>query len=283
MNRLADTTAPEPEIDVDEFYSTQLKSFTETLSVALVSSQSAAGLDAGYRQHLASVLFTRLCSIGVSLLYLCPGSEVSPDSLHWDFSSAASLARNLLECDLFFFYLCIDPADEDVWLTRLNLMQLHDCLERHEMFRCWEHSAAQLKGFLDQADELKDKLSKRASFNALSGKLRKELLKGKRSQTMTQDEILLRMGVSASDVQHFRGYYRFLSSQAHTYPLGFYRTSEQNRTGLENRADKGYIAAALEFCGQHLNRAVQDFQRSFGDLIVFDHQSFDWKRVRRAN
>jgi hypothetical protein len=100
---------------------------------------------------------------------------------------------------------------------------------------------------------------------------------------MTQDEILLRIGFGASDVQYFRGYYRFLSSQAHTYPLGFYRTSEQNRTGVENQADKGYTAAALEFCGQHLNRAVQDFQRSFEDLVTFDHQSFDWERVRRAN
>jgi hypothetical protein len=116
MNRLADTTAPEPEIHVDVFYSTQLKSFTETLGVALASSLSAAGVDAGYRRYWASVLFTRMCSIGVSLLSLCPGSKVSPDSLHWDFSSVASLARNLLECDLIFFYLCIDPADEDVWI-----------------------------------------------------------------------------------------------------------------------------------------------------------------------
>jgi hypothetical protein len=283
MNRLADIDAPEPEIDVDEFYATQLNAFTKTLSVALASSQAAAGLNAGYRRHWASVLFTRMCSFGISLPSLSPGSIVNPDSLHWDFSSAASLARNLLECDLVFFYLCIDPDDEDTWLTRLNLIQLHDCLERHEMFRCWGHNTAQLKGFLEQADELRGKLSKCASFNALSGNLRKELLKGKISQMMTQDEILLRMGVSAADVQHFRGYYRFLSSQAHTYPLGFYRMSEQNRTGLENRADKGYTAAALEFCGTHLKRAVQDFQHSFSDIVVFDQQSFDWKRIHRAS
>ncbi len=58
------------------------------------------------QQFYASVLFTRLCVIAISLEKLLTTKKTD----HWDYASVASLTRNILECYLTFFYLCIDSV-----------------------------------------------------------------------------------------------------------------------------------------------------------------------------
>ena len=119
---------------LDEYYPSVLSNFTDRVGHAVNSSYSAAGLASGPRRFWGSVLFTRLCTTSVSILFLCPHSKVNPHGKHWDFGSIASLSRNLYECALHFFYLAIEPVSEDEWLFRLKVMQLHDCKERQRMF-----------------------------------------------------------------------------------------------------------------------------------------------------
>ena len=265
---------------LDRFYAAQLNTFTSATGTAIVSSHAAAGFDAGARRYWATVLFIKLCSTSVSILWLCPGSQLNNDGDHWDFASVATLTRNLFECALQFFYFCIDPISEEEWNARLKVMQLHDCTERSRMFQAYDPNDPQLTGFAKQADELRNILQKNNYFQGLPEKLQKILLKGERSSILTQDEILTRMGQSTSTI---RGYYRFLSSQSHPFPLGFYRTGENNRgRGDENRVDKGYIAHALEFCTDTLRRCIDDFQKTFADIVSFPTRSFNWGILRKT-
>lgn len=264
---------------VDEYYLSALNHFTDALQQAIVSSHAAIGFNAGPRRYWGSVLFTRLCTASVSILWLCPRSKVNPDGTHWDFGSIASLARNLFECALQFFYLAIEPVSEEEWLARLKVMQLHDCMERLRMFRAFDPNDTQLKAFEEQANELKTILEKNPYFANLPEKVRQNLLKAERSSILTQDEILQRMGQAH---QKTRGYYRFLSSHAHSFPLAFYRMDEHNRgRGEENEVEKGYIASTLEFCTDVLKKSTDGFQKSFADIVSFAPGTFDWDVLKR--
>jgi hypothetical protein len=275
------TTGTHDSLRIDSDYQAALNRFTNAVESAIVSSHKAAGIDAGPRRFWGSVLFTRVCTISVSILWLCPRSKVNTDGTHWDFGSIASLARNLFECALQLFYLAIEPLSEDEWLARLKVMQLHDCLERFRMFRAFDPNDPQLKMFEEQANELRAILEKNLYFVTLSEKLQKNLLKGERSSIITQDEILQRMGEFDEGT---RGYYRFLSSHAHSFPLGFYRMAEHNRgRGEENLVEKGYIGSTLEFCAGVVEKSNECFQKSFVDIVKFVPGSFDWNVLRNRS
>jgi hypothetical protein len=265
-------------VDVDQYYATSLSEFTNALEQAIATSHQASGHDAGPRRFWASVLFTRLCSIGVSILWLCPQSPVNLDGLHWDFSSLASLVRNLFECALSFFYLGIELVGDEEWQVRLRVMQLHDCMGRLRMFRDFGSSDEQLSGFEAQADELRTHLSSNGYFMSLPDSLRRKLLRGEQASMLTQDEVLHRMGEFE---QRTRGYYRFLSSHTHSFPLAFYRMTEHNRgRGEENEVDKGHMAAAIEFASGVLTRTTTDMQAAFKDVVAFNLGKFNWQILR---
>lgn len=169
---------PDAEPDnADERYATGMKKFTGAVELAILSSHQAAGIDAGPRRYWGSVLFTRLCNASVSILCLCPGSKVNPSGDHWDFSAIASLARNLLDCALYFSYFAVEPVSDDEWRARLKVMQLHDCKERQRMFRALDQTDEQLQGFERQAEELKTILEKNPFFKSLPEVLRRKLLR----------------------------------------------------------------------------------------------------------
>jgi hypothetical protein len=117
--------------DTDTRYRKAIADFDRALSDATNVLQAAAGRTASGPAWWACLLYTRLCTTGVSLLSLVPGSRLaSPFIDHYDFSAVASLARNVWECYFVFFYLAVDTTVGDEWLTRLNVLQLHDCLSR---------------------------------------------------------------------------------------------------------------------------------------------------------
>ncbi len=266
---------------VDQDYHSGLGQFTDALEQAIVSSHAVTAIDAGQRRFWASVLFTRLCTVSVSILWLCPRSKVNPDGTHWDFSSIPSLTRNLFECSLLFHYLAIEEIPEDEWLARLKVMQLHDCMERFRMFTAFGHDEQQLEGFELQAVELRGALESNQYFANLPVALRKKLLKGERPSILTQDAILERMGQFHPST---RGYYRLLSSHSHSFPLAFYRMAEQDRgRGEENVAEKGYIAYALEFCAGVLEASIGGLQKTFADIVAFAPGTFDWNSLKAVS
>ena len=113
-----------------------------------------------------------------------------------------------------FFYLAIENVTEDEWLTRLRVMQLHDCTSRIGMFRDLGWNQEQLKGFEEDAAGLRTRITGNSFFSALPQSVQKRLLGGHQASMLTYDEILKRTGETSSFVW---GYYKFLSSQVHAF------------------------------------------------------------------
>ncbi|RYE55927.1 MAG: hypothetical protein EOP18_05160 [Rhizobiaceae bacterium] len=77
------------------------------------------------------MLFTRLVVTAKSIQVLTP--TLGPNT-HVDFSAVASIVRNLAECYLFFFFLCIDDVPQDQKDARIILLNLHDDGSRAKLF-----------------------------------------------------------------------------------------------------------------------------------------------------
>jgi len=236
------------EYQYNEQYTESLDIFDQVVSAMTALSQGSAGIPSPSSRHYwASVLFTRLTGSAVSLLLLLPRNRRSIAVFeNWDFSAVASLARNICECCFSYFYLCADKMEEEEWRCRWNIFNLHDCLRRLKLFQCLGSTPEEIDRFERQADELRSRLLSNAHFNSLPKKVQQDCLKARKLYLLSQDDILERMEF---DTQLFRGLYILWSSHIHNFPMGFFKTGENNRgRGLENPVEKDHICMAIAVC-----------------------------------
>ncbi|RTL20694.1 MAG: hypothetical protein EKK52_09775 [Burkholderiales bacterium] len=228
-------------------YEDHIKALDDVVRHCIAVSQACAGIPAPTGAHYyASVLFTSLCTRGVSLLTLLPRSPLVPKSLEqWDYSSCAGLVRSILEVRLAFFYLCAEEVSADEWNCRWNLFNLHDCTSRISLFQDMPGEAGEITGFQAQAEELKDRLRANAFFVGLSQKSQNKLINGHSAYHLPLEEIAARAGV---ELKVFRWLYRLFSSQVHGLPLAFYRMGEQNRgQGVYSETEESYTKLCIAF------------------------------------
>lgn len=264
----------------EELYSSALRDFSTVVEQAIATSHAIANRRVDERRALASVLFTRLCVLSVSITSLCPGSKLNPCGRHWDFSAVASLNRNLFEGALLLFYFAFDEVGDVEWEARLKVMQLHDCLSRLHMFRDLGNNDEELPAFEKQAEELRAVLMKNAHFMNLESSRRKKLLNGGQTAILTLHEIFEKSG---GDWTGHWGLYRFWSAQTHSFPLGYYRSVEQGRgRGVENDAEKAYIGGALAVSVHTVKACTDKIQHLFSGIANFKGYSFDLSTLRSS-
>jgi len=215
----------------------------------------------------ATVLFTRLCTIAVSILKITPHSSYFDRNLdNWDFGSVAALVRNVLECYFTFFYLSVEEVPDEEWKARITIMHLRDNISRLDLFRALDPNVDS-SGYDKHTADLHSRLASNTFFMSLPEKQRLHFLKGQSALMLSQDEILLRM---KEDVPNFRAMYRLFSAHVHSTPLAFYRTGEKDRgRGLENEVEKAYIGIALDFVSHYVQRGSRELVTIFPDLAQF--------------
>lgn len=210
-------------------------------------SQKFAGIRSPTPAHFyASVLFTSLCTRGVSLAILTPYSPWAKKKIeHWDFASIAGMTRSILEIRLTFCYLCSERCSSEEWECRWNIFNLHDCTARIRLFAEMPGESPDIAGFNTQADELRTRLIANSFFTTLPEKDRKKYLHGGNAYLHSLEDIAARAGV---DVHTFRWLYKLLSSHVHGLPLAFYRMGEQERgRGVHSDVEEGYTQLCLSF------------------------------------
>lgn len=203
--------------------------------------------------YYASLLFSKLCTAGVTLLSICPSASEIGGRAHWDCSSVATLTRGLLETYLVFQYLCIEECDPKEWEARWRLMNLHDHASRLKMFMVMKGGYDQAAKFKTYLDDVKSDLTKTEHFQSLTDKQKLHYLKGNNAFFKSQDEIVESFG---GDVNEFRFRYRLLSNHAHSYPMSFYRMTENGQgTGAESQSEISRTIMFLLWAGEYLSEA----------------------------
>lgn len=243
--------------EITALYVTVKAEFRAIVKRAERVSMGSAGIPSlGNRMFWASVLFTRLVVISKSIEKLLPNPKPRE---HWDFSSVASLARNLSEAYINYFWLCEDEILDEVRDGRFILLYLHDYGSRKRLF------PDNFSGSDDVYADLVSRFDSNVYLKTFTDSQRRVALKGEKTPFL-QDEILERMGVDLGD---FRTMYRFFSQHTHTGPLSFYRMVDHDRgTGVETRQEKIYMAIAVGQAAEALSRATEGHLTIFPDAEV---------------
>ena len=244
-------------------YDTTYRRLTDARRDAMWSSMQGAGKQAGERRFWCSALFTKLSLMARSFQLLCP-PKATEILGNWDFASVASLARNLFEGYLIFRYFS-EPVEGEEWRARLNIMQLTDCKSRMSMFSQFGEERETIKGFEVQFADLVSRIEGNSYFSTLDPKIQRQLLQGHRQTIFTIRELSIRAEVD----KKVWGYFELLSSHTHTHPMSFYRSAEHGRTGVANEVERVYIATAMEFVTDLLQRATTVFEKDFSNLVTF--------------
>lgn len=232
----------------------------------IVVSHECAGLRSPTSAHYyASLLFTSLCTRGVSLMSLLPYSPWAGKRFeNWDFASTAGITRSILEVRLAFFYLCIETVDMAEWQCRWNTLNLHDCVSRIALFQEMPDSEKELEGFKEHQIELGKRLNDNAYFQALPEGRQRQIMNGKIAYLSSLEEVALRARIETQD---FRILYKLLSSQVHGFPLSFYRMAEQNRgRGVHSKSEEGYTTYCVSFAVQLLEATRNEMRALFRDV-----------------
>lgn len=231
----------------------------EAIAVSQASSWRQPTMNVGYASHV----FTRMCGVGVSFIRAAPKSRwVRADFDDWQLGAVAGHARSLLDGFLLFNYL-IEPAKSEAEMgTRINVMHLNDCTRRIELHTN-QGLMQNLEGFEKQREELRKRLEDNEYFKSLPAGVRKNCLNGRFLMIDTRDEMLAKVGFEKGQ---FDALYDLWSQHVHVLPLSFYRMEANGRgTGLENAADRGYIAQALRVGAALLTQATDKMVEQFPD------------------
>ena len=246
--------------DAPQDYTERLRIFTNEVANCMNISRQYGGSRAPTTKHFfASALFTSIVTRAVSLTFLLPYSEWSQRAFeHWDYASAANIARTIMETRLNFFYLCVDECSEVEWDCRWNLFNLHDAMARVALMRVTDNHD-QERGLTTQADELRTKLNSDAFFKLIPEKRRKELLKGNTAHLCSLEEIGSRAGL---DLRTFKLMWKFMSAHVHALPLSFYRMRDNERgRGVQTPVEEAYTKLTISFALVLLVGAREEYVR----------------------
>lgn len=229
-------------------YLERLEQYSDVVAHCLEISRQYGGYAAPTSQHAwASILFTALCTRAVSLAFLAPYSKwAKRDFEHWDFASVANVARTIMEIRLNFFYLCIEKCSCEEWECRWNMFNLHDCRSRKELLNAIPNNQEDIAGFDEQITELINRLRNNAFFTQLPKSLQNKVINGGKAHLSTLEEIAVRAGI---ELDHFRMFWKLMSSHVHSLPMSFYRMANNERgSGIQTEVEEGYTIILLSFC-----------------------------------
>jgi hypothetical protein len=185
---------------------------------------------------------------------------------HWDYGSVASLTRNLIECYLVFFYLCVEKCEPAEWGARVKLLNLHDHISRTKMFQAMGENVESDPLATSMKEKVISELEGNSWFQILSEKQKTHFLKGNTPFFKSQDDIVQASGGNISD---FRFKYRFLSNNTHAFPMGFYRMADGNHgRGVASRIEINYTSMCLLWAGEYLKKASQEYIELFEDSEI---------------
>lgn len=252
--------------ELNDCYVDNVKNYQKTLEISKRISNKIGGRFVDERKGWASILFTKLCTTGNSLFLLAPHNSLTNQEDHWDYSSMFSLTRNLMECYQTFFYLCIENISKNEYILRKKLFDYHDLTSRKKLFSLM-HDHKQTEEDERIEEFVIKELKENELFKTLPEKQQSAYLKGDKAFFITREDIEERFG---NDRNAFKMYYKLLSSNTHSYPMGFYRIQGAGRgTGLKTPVEEGYSSLALKIANDYLMKALKNILSLFPDSIVW--------------
>lgn len=248
-------------------YQEILRQFDCAVCESMAIGQEHAGRLAAPSISYATRIFSRMCSHAVSAIRAVPLSRwAKSDFQNWDFGCISGHARAIMDGFLLFSYLVKEATTEEETQTRLNVMNLNDCIRRKEFFRDLDQISFQdqLSSFELTISDLSEMLKANSFFQSLPQSVQKQCLNGKFLTIENKEQLIEDCGFS---LDHFNALYDLCSQSIHCLPLSFFRIEPNGRgTGVFNEVDLGYIGLALQICTQLIEISTENLIYIFPDI-----------------
>ena len=142
---------------------------------------------------------------------------------------------------------------------------MHDYYSRKQFFSFFPDSYDGERENVEIEKLVLEKLESCSFFKDLQENEKSKYLKGKNAFFISREDIEEREGVDKND---FRYWYKLLSTNVHSFPMGFFRMIEGNRgTGVHSEVEEGYSAVALELAESYLIRGCRNMLIFFPDIL----------------
>lgn len=262
------------EFDIDGFVK-NLKLFEDTLYYAVEITHDIGNIDGIVPHYLLQTqqLFTKLTVTSISIVHLMPKNSIFPSNIEfWDFFSVASLARNLIENYIMFFYVGIDDISDTERDFRLALLRFHLNNEKYKLYKSL--GVDDLHEFEEGIPLSKEGLKSHEFVSSIEPNKIERILSGSKASYLERAEILDRIPFDTSDISPL---YRLFSNHIHSTPLSFNTISDERGRGEQNEAEVGYSSFILSTCNKYLSMAV------VGIVEAFESYLTDFNYVRFCN
>jgi len=233
--------------------SSNVETSKERLKVSLMKAHKLSASRGGeISDHsvdfLLSAIFVRICTTARTISMMAP-KDNSIESI-WDYASLGTLLRNIMDALNSFLYLADRSLSKEDKDCRFWLFSLHDAVTRQKVFE-FRGSQKEVEDCKNRAEEMRDLLRNNATFLALDDKKQKHYLKATDAFLLSKEQIIESNGGSRED---FLGLYKFLSANAHSYPMGFFKMSEQEfGKGVHSAIEESYTDMILNLTSSHLD------------------------------
>ncbi|EMK3316769.1 hypothetical protein V8043_004231, partial [Vibrio vulnificus] len=245
---------------LSKYLSNNYISAYEELKTTLRSAQEFSQRNSGeMAEHsidfILSALYVRMCTTARTILLAAP-KDTTTNSI-WDYASFGTLLRNIIDALNSFMYLADKSITKEEKECRFLLFSLHDAVTRQKVFE-FRGSAEQAELCRARASEVKISLSSNEYFKSLTENKQKHYLKGNDPFLLSKEEIIEANGGRRDD---FLGLYKFLSANAHSYPMGYFKMAENEfGRGIHSFVEEEYTEMILQLTAGQLNVALWIYQ-----------------------
>jgi len=189
---------------------------------------------------LLSVIFVRICTTARTISMMAPKDNTA-ESI-WDYASLGTVLRNIMDALNSFLYLADSSLSKEEKDCRFWLFSLHDAVTRQKVFE-FRGSQKEAEACKNRAEEMRDLLRQNTKFMSLEEKNKTHYLKGTDAFLLRKEQIVEANGGKRED---FLGLYKFLSANAHSYPMGFFKMNEQKfGKGVHSEIEEEYTKMIL--------------------------------------
>lgn len=202
----------------------------------------------------------------LSLIRLLPNNKHFPaENEFWDLFSIHSLARNIVETYIFFWYIAVDQVTADERELRLFLLRYHMNNEKHKLYKDFSTTDQNMiKGFEKNLPLDKMTLKNNPAFyKYVEPSKQKNILNGKEAKYLTNQEIMDKIPFRTEE---FRPLYRFFSNHIHSMPFATHSMTDERGTGKRNSVEVQYVETALDFVTKYMLAATIDSLMLFPNI-----------------
>ncbi len=204
------------------------------------------------------------CRSLLKLLYASNNSNIE----FFDFSSVASIIRNIIEATNLCWYYCLEDITEQESDFRLMLYDYHDICALLSICENLGFTIDDDQKLKEEKEIIKAKLIDNERFNSLNNDQQKQVKKGRKATLLNHVDMVNQRNI---DVKEFQGIYKLLSTHIHSMPISI--NSVVYSILHTNEMD-------FVFCGltlSYVSSFIADIIKEIGDLWEIEFAKFESK------